>query len=393
MDVTKAPAFHRGAVRLPTDGLVTKPLGYLRDEFEPGDALPVVVVNGLADALKRCDEVVLSFDGKLGDTLLALGAVAAVLNYLELIRLDRLPAIRTRGPHRGLFDQLSMLGRFDVRGDTTSPPSASTVLIGDRQGLSTIRESAGRILCTADCDPEEPPCWSSGPFAYPFLPARYFLSVERQLGVRLADHDQFMPTLLTASSAEPSHEPKTLRVGIVTATSWPVRKDYGAPRFLEAIRSMASDLDRRIEVFIAPGKEDALLRVPDVGSTALTIRVLHDLHYSLIAQSLAVCDLVVGNDTGLTHLAAATRLPGGNGPQVIGLHARHSHTKWRTGLDWHHALATSFSDRMHREDLCPVRDRIDDRQFGSAADIVSIQTGLLAEAATAVLGSEAGVGQ
>jgi hypothetical protein len=385
MAVVEVPAFHRGAVRVPADGLVTTPLGYMRDEINPGDALPVAAAGSLAGALERCDEVVLSFDGKLGDTLLALGAVAAVLTYLDLIRPDRLPAIRTRGPHRGLFDQLSMLGRFDICGDTTSPPSASTVLIGDRQGLSTIRDSAGRILDAVDCDPEEPPCWSSGQFAYPFLPARYFLSVERQLGVRPADHDRFMPTLLIASSAAPPHEPKTLRVGIVTATSWPVRKDYGAPRFLEAIRSLASDLDRQIEVLIAPGKEHALLHVPDAGSAALTISVMHDLHYSLIARNLATCDLVVGNDTGLTHLAAATRLPGGSGPQVIGLHARHSHTKWRTGLDWHHALATPFSERMHREDLCPVRDRIDDRQFGSAADIGSIQTGLLLEAAKAVL--------
>ncbi len=71
------------------------------------------------------------------------------------------------------------------------------------------------------------------------------------------------------------------------------------------------------------------------------------------------CLLIVGNDTGLTHLAAMAR--GGQdrgGPPVIGLYARHSHSKWRTGLPHHHAVATNLSDRMHQGDLCPVRDTI-----------------------------------
>ena len=116
-----------------------------------------------------------------------------------------------------------------------------------------------------------------------------------------------------------------------------------------------------------------------------TVELLRDAHYSRAAQALAACDLVIGNDTGLTHLAAATRLPNGSGPQVIGLHARHSHTKWRTGLPWHHAIATAFSEKMHREDRCPVRDRIDDRAFGAAANIASITPAQLADFAGDVL--------
>ncbi|MBO0916651.1 glycosyltransferase family 9 protein, partial [Streptomyces laculatispora] len=70
------------------------------------------------------------------------------------------------------------------------------------------------------------------------------------------------------------------------------------------------------------------------------------------------CHLIVGNDTGLTHLAALARGSGDDGPPVVGLYARHSHSKWRTGLPHHHAVATDQSDRMHQGDLCPVRDAI-----------------------------------
>ncbi|MFF2405944.1 hypothetical protein [Streptomyces sp. NPDC058092] len=48
----------------------------------------------------------------------------------------------------------------------------------------------------------------------------------------------------------------------------------------------------------------------------------------------------------------------GSSPPVVGLYARHSHSKWRTGLPHHHAVATDLSDRMHQGDLCPVRDVI-----------------------------------
>jgi Glycosyltransferase family 9 (heptosyltransferase) len=372
------------------DGTATTPMGYLREELQPGETLPGLVARGLPEALARCDEVVLSFAGKLGDTLLAFGAVAAVLKYLELVRPECLPVVRVRGPHTTLFYQLDVFDRFDVRTVEPLPASARTVLIGDRPGTSASeRAGAGRVLRVYTCDPEEPPCWSSGANAYPALPARYFLTIERRVGIRL-DDDGFMPLLHAADPGEAADR-AMLNVGVVTATSWPMRKDYGVPRFLEALRQLAEDRGQQIRALIVPGREDATAPELDTVPGHVTIELLRDAHYSLAAQALAACDLVIGNDTGLTHLAAATRRPDGAGPQVIGLHARHSHTKWRTGLPWHHAIATAFSEKMHREDRCPVRDRIDDRAFGAAANIGAITPAQLAHAAGDVLTSLAKV--
>ena len=388
----QAPTFSRGTDPVPAANLVSVPIGYVRDQIAPGDPLPVSAVDEFRVMLDRCDEVILTFAGKLGDTLLAFGAVTAVLSYLTMTRLDRLPAIRVHGPHAALFERLGLLEYFDARGEAEPPAAASTVAVGDRHGVSRSQGIGGRVLAMLVCDPEDPPCWSSGPYAYPSLPARYFLSVERRLGIRLCDQSGFMPTLHVTREDGPLAA-TGLAVGVVTATSWPVRKDYGAPRFLEALRRLSVRRDQPIHALIIPSKEGPPAHRFCTPSPDVTVEVLPDAHYSRAAERLTACDLVIGNDTGLTHLAAATRRPDGGGPHVIGLHARHSHGKWRTGLDWHHTIATPFSQLMHRKDLCPVRDRIDDRAFGAAADIGSIGESFLADVARAVLAPIAEVDQ
>lgn len=387
------PTLFRGARCVPARDLATQPLGYLRDEFSPGESIPRISVSGLPLALEQCDELVLSFGGKLGDTLLAFGAVAAVLNYLELVRPDHLPTVRTSGQYTALFEQLSSLESFEVRDTDPAPAVARVVVVGDRYGIGfSAPDGAGRVLAEFTCDPEDPPCWSSGASAYPYLPARYFLAVERQLGLRLSEGSGFMPVLCTTDAARLSAQAKTT-IGLVTATSWPARKDYGLRRYFEALRQVADALGSEIHVLVVPGREVSLTDAPDAVPDGITVEVLSDAHFSHAGQRLAACDLVIGNDTGLTHLAAAMRKPGDVGAQVVGLHARHSHTKWRTGLEWHHALATPFSEAMNRGDFCPVRDKIDDREYGTASEIGSITPESLAESAVGFLRDAASANQ
>jgi ADP-heptose:LPS heptosyltransferase len=88
---------------------------------------------------------------------------------------------------------------------------------------------------------------------------------------------------------------------------------------------------------------------------------------------------VIGNDTGLTHLAALTRRLDGIGPHVFGLYGRHAHSKWTTGHDRHHAIATSFSHLLSVADRCPVRDQLDDVVWGPAASLAPLTPDLVAD--------------
>jgi ADP-heptose:LPS heptosyltransferase len=93
----------------------------------------------------------------------------------------------------------------------------------------------------------------------------------------------------------------------------------------------------------------------------------------------ATAALVIGNDTGLTHLAALTVGADGAGPQVVGLYGRHAHTKWTTGVERHHAVATRFSQMLAAADRCPVRDELDDALWASTADLSALPAAAIAE--------------
>jgi ADP-heptose:LPS heptosyltransferase len=86
----------------------------------------------------------------------------------------------------------------------------------------------------------------------------------------------------------------------------------------------------------------------------------------------ASAQVVIGNDTGLTHLAALTERPDGTRPEVIGLYGRHAHTRWTTGGERHHAIATAFSQMLSAADRCPVRDDLDDTLWSQAASLAEI---------------------
>lgn len=372
-------AFHLGTKVYAAHEIAGRPLGYDRDAVEPGGALPDSEVDReLSSALLVSDEVVFAFHGKLGDSLLAFGAVRAVLSWLGVRRTERMPRLAVDGPFVSLMLR-SDLGLEAATKRVTGHRAARRVLVGDAEGIRRVASWPGQTIGMVWCDPAEPPCWVSGARTFPSQPDRHYLSVERRLGVRLADEPPFLP--LIRVDAEP---PIPLRVGVVSATSWPSRKDYGLARFTETGRLIAAATRRPIELLVVTGSEvKPFPSLPDDGLVKTV--VLGPVPANSALSLFAGFDLVLGNDTGMTHLAAMSRRLDGAGPRVIGLHARHSHSRWRTGLAWHHSVATPFSDLMHRQDTCPVYDRIDDRRFGAAADIGTIAPEFVAAVASSVL--------
>lgn len=346
--------FHHGSLVVPTGAVHTTPLGYDRDNVPIGAPLPLAPSGELVHRLSGCGEIIVAFEGKLGDTLLSLSGVRAVLDWLRL-RSVRV-TVRTVGPYAGLIARTGLITQPQV-----TTPSGRRAVIGDRTGIEAHGSEAAVSLVL---DPAAPPCWSSDDRAHPDLPARHHLALERRLGIRLPGAPPFAPTLVTGPNVLVEELRSVgwlggLAIAAITATSWPERKDYTAQRYIALAEHIAEVHQTQARLLLiggnpadgpritaeAPRRHVQTLRIDGVPAASLVDLFPH-------------CHLVVGNDTGLTHLAAMARGEDGSSPPVVGLYARHSHSKWRTGLPHHHAVATGLSNRMHQGDLCPVRDAI-----------------------------------
>lgn len=358
---TLAPAhigFRSGAQVVPAQAVHSTPLGYNRASIPVGAPLPVPAAAELVDRLNTCDEIEVSFHGKLGDTLLALAAVRALTDWRALRALST--TVRATGPYAPLIHRSGLL--------TPTPPDAGggpgvgrRAVIGDRVGIEARGPAA---VVSVVCDPAAPPCWSSDERAHLDLPARYYLALERRLGIRLPATRTFAP-LLTSQPNKVVEELSGagwldgMTIAAITATSWPDLKDFTPRRYIHLASHIADAYRTQVRLLVIGGDTGEGMHI-STQSTPSDVEILHldGVPASDLADLFPHCRLVVGNDTGLTHLAALSRTPDGSGPPVLGLYARHSHSKWRTGLPHHHAVATALSERMHQGDLCPVRDAI-----------------------------------
>jgi hypothetical protein len=291
-------------------------------------------------------------NGALGDTLLALGAVAALHDARpgdELVY---------EGPRARL------LGRCRLPFTTLREASTESVRLG----------SGARHFVA---DPERPSTWldlidEHHVEVHAALPMRYYLEVEQHLGLRLPQDLAPAPAFTGNGATDPWH------VVLICATSWQGRKDYGIDGFGEIARYLAGTAPGPWRFTLVPGQE-AVPALPgfDVAEGLDAVECL-DL--------FATAAIVIGNDTGLTHLAALTERPDGTSPQVIGLYARHSHAKWTTGRPNHHAVAAPFSRLLAVADRCPVRDGLDDALWGLAAELRAIPAATIAAFALQLLG-------
>lgn len=352
-----APArirFHHGSLVIPTGAVHTTPLGYDRDSAPIGAPLPLAPSAELVHRLNGCGEIRVAFEGKLGDTLLALSGARAVLDWLRL-RSVRV-AVRAVGPYAGLVARAGLITRPQA-----TTPSGRCAVIGDRPG---IEAHGSQAVVSVVLDPAASPCWSSDGRAHPDLPARHYLALERRLGIRLPGTPPFAP----AVASGPNNLVEELRsvgwlngltIAAITATSWPERKDYTAERYIELAEHIAEVQQTQARLLLIGGKPADDLRITgEAPRRHVQVVRLDGMPADSLVDLIPHCHLVIGNDTGLTHLAAMTHDRNGSSRPVIGLYARHSHSKWRTGLPHHHAVATDLSDRMHQGDLCPVRDAI-----------------------------------
>lgn len=287
-------------------------------------------------------------DQGLGDVLLALALVRAFSEGTGNANL------RYEGPRPRLMRRCQLPMTAALR------PGPHIVHGGPQPGL-TVRAV-----------PEEPPAWldivdEKHSEVHAALPMRYYLAAEQAFGTRRLPADRAPVPAFSSAEREQSYH-----VVFITATSWPDRKDYSADGYAAIARALRA-------LHPAPWRFTMITSAAGDRVPCDDIEILPGPDAVDCLDVFASAAVVIGNDTGLTHLAALTQRPDGTGPEVIGLYSRHAHNKWTTGTSRHHAVATAFSRMLALADRCPVRDRIDDDAWAQSASITALPaTGIAA---------------
>ena len=101
-------------------------------------------------------------------------------------------------------------------------------------------------------------------------------------------------------------------LGIGPTANW-VGKTWPVDNFIELVKLLTSVdgilPNSRVAVFAAPGEEEAARQLLDTIPAARQIDIIAKTDPGTAAACLSLCDLYVGNDSGLMHCAAASGVP------------------------------------------------------------------------------------
>lgn len=340
-------AFHRGGRRIVHRSRA--PLGQVLPYRRACGESPSRTAG--ADEVRRRGWTVPFRTSALGDLLLGLALVRALADTSD-------SGIRYTGPRASLLERCALA--MEVR---RSPgPQVIRTDNPDPVAFQPVPENPPTWLDLLDHDRVE---------IHAALPMRYYLAAELRLGERLPADQAPAPTFRSGETARP------FQVVFVGATSWADRKDYGAAGFVGIVEALRQRRDVSWQFSLVPGqRQDSRARAHVAAAGVCVLPALADTD---CLDLFASAELVIGNDTGLTHLAALTARGDGTGPHVVGLYGRHAYSKWTTGNDRHHAVATPFSQMLAAADRCPVRDHLDDALWSSSADIAGLPARAIAE--------------
>lgn len=290
--------------------------------------------------------------GGFGDAILALGMARALVDATG--RED----LYYHGPRPRLMERCTL-------------PLRTSFTAGEH-----VLWSGNQPCARFEAVPEQPSTWldllnDGFVEVHSALPMRYYLKIERAAGIRLpADRDP-LPRFTSGEKEQAFH------VAFVSATSRPDRKDYGVENFRRLAEELAERAPARLSITLVTGAQPPQGTIPGA-SVATAADALECLDIFASAQ------IVIGNDTGLTHLAALTRRSDGTGPDVISLYGRHAHTKWTTGSPRHHSVTTPFSQMMALADRCPVRDGLEDAVWAQSSALRELPATAIADFAAQI---------
>ena len=152
-----------------------------------------------------------------------------------------------------------------------------------------------------------------GPFPPPFgsgPASRYYAAPLKQLELELESEHPRLPLTLEQRREWLSAYPELLQSPylVIHPGSGSPRKNWPAENFAELAEELRGQLQETIVVVKGPADEDAVKKM--IGAAKkIPLKVLESLSLKKLAALLAGASVVIGNDSGVLHLAGAVGAP------------------------------------------------------------------------------------
>lgn len=364
------------------------PLYYYRSRMKPGakinsDCLPNTK---LVNALHKCNKLFVNLYLKpLGDSILFLSVVKAVLEYLKIIRPKSLPVIYAQEEMANLFRHCKLFKR------------AKFIKNIEDEFKNTSKKEI--VAMVTDTDPfqyfDPSHVFNTESYLYPkFIekvnkgfskeyksrPAKYYLTFEREVGIVLdGDPNKSMPEFIMNDSKSMEEKLRkmsiefkndTVYIGLISYVGQnEVQKQFGVLRYLKVAKLLSRKSKKKLSFILFVNKNEEKANWKSIVKFINKNKTL-DIHFykgrnlEEIAYILARTKINIGNDTGISHLATLCR----NGKQY-GLvqtfitYSRHDFDKWNTGLGNVTPVSTKLADYLTQNSKSISKNNIDLKQW------------------------------
>lgn len=366
-------------------------LYYDRPQMKYGEAITGYEINEtLKKGLLECEEVVFSMYWKpLGDSFLFLSVIQATHEFLLITRPNNLPKYILDSTFSNLLRHIDILESAEIVNNAID-------YFKDKHNSGT------KAALVTDDDPftleNYPVIFNSENYIYPkFInkkhsieyisrPARYFLTFERELGVRLkSDPNDSLPVFnlkydkKTEEKIENKYKIKVSdnidSIAIISQAG-EIEKRYGTLKFLKLYKTLKQKLKLSKCFLIANWKEESpeeWFKVKKLLATNPDIILIDTENFEILSYIFSRCRFVIGNDTGFSHLAAMSKnLTNNQLPKVIILYSRHDFGKWSTGKSNVIPIATKLAKYLTKNNMSLRRDKIDEKIKGKNEWVFSI---------------------
>ena len=367
---------------------------YNRDSLSIGDSLNISPQKrNISKYLKEVDEIVISLYWKpLGDSFLFLSVAQAAYDYLCALKRQHKVIFVLDSKFSDLLKRIPFLRE------------AKVVSSGIDYFKNEYRQNK-KIFLITDVDPfgvdEDVPIFNSEEYKYPrFItakmnneqgkiyssrPSRYYLTFEREVGLKLRDPNNSIPFFILDKNKILEQEIKKsykldfkreIFITLINQTS-KVEKKFGLLKFLKIAKySFKNNLVDKVIFLINPNEESPevwikFLKEIKKYSDKIILYPYESDNFIELAYILCRSKLVMGNDTGFSHLASMCKpdINQGNPPVYI-IYSKHDYTKWTTGYST--PISTKLADYLAKNNMSVRREKINQEIWGEEAFAYSI---------------------